>query len=134
MSRQHAALRPTRWVIVAVFTLLVLGAGFGGVARYVSIEDRFLHVGAWMLLGFAIRAAVATSRRDLGALRITLGSIAIACMLGALDELAQSWAPLRTSDWGDLLADAVGGTLGALLHFGTARLLSAVTRRLSPSK
>jgi VanZ family protein len=120
--------RRGRWVVTAVFAGLVVAAGFSGLAQHVSVRDRYLHVGAWLLLGFLLRAAVAQSRRDGDSLRVTLGAVALACTLGALDELAQTWAPLRSAEWADLLADAVGGTLGALLHLGVERAFRARSR------
>jgi VanZ family protein len=36
-------------------------------------------------------------------------------VLGALDEAHQSFVPGRTPSIGDLLADVVGGTLGAII-------------------
>ena len=39
----------------------------------------------------------------------------LALGVGAADELTQSFAPLRTSDFADLRADAIGALLGVLI-------------------
>ena len=47
--------------------------------------------------------------------------IVIAVMLGLLDEIMQSFNPGRSADWTDLLADAIGAALGALVCRRIAR-------------
>jgi len=42
-----------------------------------------------------------------------MAHIAVANLYGISDELHQSFTPFRTPDWHDVVADALGGALGA---------------------
>jgi len=56
------------------------------------------------------------TRPGIGARALTVLVILFACAVGVSDELHQSFTPGRTgNDPGDILADTVGGWLGALL-------------------
>jgi VanZ family protein len=44
-----------------------------------------------------------------------LAAFLLAVGVGAADELTQSFAPIRTSDFADLRADVLGAIAGALL-------------------
>jgi VanZ family protein len=77
--------------------------------------DKVNHIAA-----FAALAAVATP-----AFPGRTGSIAAALMAyGVLIEVAQSFIPLRTGDWRDLVGDAVGCVLGLLFAAAIRRLLA----------
>jgi VanZ family protein len=71
--------------------------------------DKLNHAGAFAALAAAARFAFPRSRANL--LRIVL---TLLCF-GALIEIAQSFTPPRSAEWGDLLADAVGLLLGTPL-------------------
>ncbi len=54
------------------------------------------------------------------AVRASLG-VGVSAGVGALLELVQSALPHRSAEWADLVADALGAGLGALLVFGVGR-------------
>lgn len=106
----------TRWLPALLSAISVIAIGFSGLGRPLGIPDTMLHVAAWTLLGALTAAALHRTRPDVAPARRALAAAAVVIAFGALDELAQTWAPLRSAQWGDLLADAVGGTLGATMY------------------
>ena len=88
-------------------------------------HDKLLHVGEYALLGALLVRALAHS----GVRRLLLPLAALGALAwGWSDELHQSFVAGRQgNDLGDLLADGVGGLVGA-----AAALLLRARRRLSP--
>lgn len=105
-----------RWLPALLSAAAVVAIGFSGLGRPLGLPDTALHVGAWTVLGALAASALHRGRPDLTHARRTIAAIAIVVAFGALDELAQTWAPLRSAQWLDLLADAAGGTLGSALY------------------
>jgi VanZ family protein len=73
------------------------------------------HVHAWLYAGLAVvtlRALVAGWRVPVTVWHVGL-TIAITTAYGISDEFHQSFVPPRTSDWRDVLADAIGATVAA---------------------
>lgn len=104
------------WVAPLVVVATIAVAGFGAREFLVALNDRALHAGAWLVLGAAMRWALARSAPYAGATALSVSALSFAVALGAADELVQTWVVLRSAEWGDLLADAAGGTLGVVLH------------------
>jgi VanZ family protein len=78
------------------------------------VWDKALHATEYAGLGALLALAVA----ETVALRPTallLTAAALATFYGATDEFHQHFVPGRNADWHDLLADFIGGTLGALI-------------------
>ena len=79
-------------------------------------SDKMAHVLLYGVLGgLAYRAVrliypLAERRRWVGVAAAT----AIALLYGISDELHQSFTPARTPDWHDVVADALGGAMGAI--------------------
>ena len=90
-----------------------LDLGFSG-------QDKLLHLGAYGLLGLLCIGALPRHTDGGYSLRQVAIAAAIAALYGLSDEWHQSFVPGRSADLLDLLADAAGGLLGALL----GRLLS----------
>ncbi|MEQ1684857.1 MAG: VanZ family protein [Burkholderiaceae bacterium] len=83
--------------------------------------DKLNHAGAFAVL--MLTGVFASPRSRIGVLALLIG---LFCF-GALIEVAQSFTPTRSAEWGDLLADLVGmaaGGLAAMLvtRWGTAQL------------
>jgi VanZ family protein len=78
-------------------------------------SDKLAHLVLYAVMGaLAFRAARLTypraaQRRWIAALI----AIAVATLYGISDELHQSFTPFRTPDWHDVVADALGGAVGA---------------------
>lgn len=72
-----------------------------------------LHYPEYAILGFLLARALEGGRRDVPLLPGPLGAFALAVVLGALDELHQSFVPGRMPDPVDWLHDAVGAAFGA---------------------
>jgi VanZ family protein len=78
--------------------------------------DKLNHVSAFVALAFAAWLGFAKSQRNQ-----RLGMLALLAYGGSI-ELIQLCVPGRSCEWGDLLADAIGISLGVLLAKGMTRL------------
>ncbi|MFZ9886600.1 MAG: VanZ family protein [Myxococcota bacterium] len=88
-------------------------------------SDKLMHAAVYAVIGaFAYRGRLLRSGRSSWAL--VWHATLIAAAHGAFDELHQYFVPNRSADLFDLLADTLGGGVGAAL-------LHHVTRRLFPS-
>jgi VanZ family protein len=80
--------------------------------------DKLNHAGAFAALTVAAIFALPRSRRSLWLLLAGL-----LCFGGAI-EIAQSFTPTRSAEWGDLLADAVGMAAGVFAAMLFTRIVS----------
>lgn len=69
--------------------------------------DKLAHMGVYAVLACA--AGFASRRRGFDAMALGFG---VAVLVGAADEVWQSFLPGRAADWDDFAADAVGAALG----------------------
>lgn len=77
-------------------------------------SDKFMHAGVYAVVGaLAYRGRLLRSMRPSRAL--VWHATLIVAVHGAFDELHQAFVPNRTADVFDLLADTVGGVIGAAL-------------------
>jgi len=107
---------PTRLRWWAALSVVAVAAGlYVGGAQPVAVGlftppwDLLAHASVFAVIGAA--AGVASGARG-G--RLLLFSLLGALVVGSMDELHQLRLPGRTADWEDLLADLVGGSLGAV--------------------
>ncbi len=77
--------------------------------------DKLNHASAFTALCVAALFAFPHSRAN-----VLWVAVALLAFGGAI-EIAQSFTPTRSAEWGDLLADAVGIALGALIALGLTR-------------
>ncbi|MGE0326425.1 MAG: VanZ family protein [Polyangiaceae bacterium] len=89
-------------------------------------QDKLMH--AAVFSGFTVLVFWATPRR----LRRAIGAAVIATAFGGLLELLQALVPYRSADWFDLLADAVGAAIAALLLGLVGRLRNRASDPRSP--
>ena len=84
--------------------------------------DKLNHVMGFMALGFfACLSYPDSARRRI----VALGAMVV---LGGVIEILQLYVPGRSSEWGDLLADAIGVGAGAIVAALLLRLLVGVAR------
>lgn len=91
--------------------------------------DKVLHTGVYALLGLLFYRALntlagLTGRRAL----ILVLSVVMTTLFGLSDEWHQSFVPARSAEFADLLADFIGGILGALFIAYISPLLSLSKR------
>jgi VanZ family protein len=78
--------------------------------------DKFVHGLVYAVLGaLCWRGARGTFARDRGRGQQVLAAVVFTTVFGISDELHQAFTPLRSPDAFDVIADAVGGLLGALV-------------------
>ena len=85
--------------------------------------DKLNHAAAFAVLTVVSIFAFARTQRNLRRLLVVL------LCYGAAIEVAQSFTPTRSAEWGDLLADLIGMAAGAMF----AMLLDRVAGKGSPS-
>ncbi|MEO5695964.1 MAG: VanZ family protein [Burkholderiaceae bacterium] len=88
--------------------------------------DKLNHAASFAALAFAAWLGFAGNR---GTTALVLAGL---LAFGASIEIAQSFIPSRSSEWGDLLADAIGLACGALLAAAAAQW--ATTARMRPDR
>lgn len=78
--------------------------------------DKLIHAAIFGVLGaLCWRGVNATFLRGAAQWRIVLIAVVLTTLYGLADEMHQMFVPRRSPDPNDVLADAVGGLMGALL-------------------
>ena len=78
--------------------------------------DKFVHGVVYAVLGaLCWRGARGTFARDRGRGQQVLAAVVFATLFGISDELHQAFTPMRSPDPFDVIADAVGGLVGAIV-------------------
>ncbi len=81
-----------------------------------KIWDKLIHAAEYLPVGFLLTGWIANWKRPpRGRVVFVVVVFVMVLVLGALDETHQFFVPGRTASLGDLLADVVGGTLGAII-------------------
>jgi VanZ family protein len=77
--------------------------------------DKLVHLALYGVLGsFCARALVAHGRAARTS-KLILAAAILATGYGVTDEIHQLFTPRRSCDWHDVVADAIGGLLGAFV-------------------
>lgn len=126
-----SALFSWRGLLVLVYTLALFYGGVIDIGPLPKIPhvatDKLLHAVAFAglagLIAFALPEVRDRRRQGFAA--------GVSTAVGALLELVQSALPYRSADVLDLLADAVGAVLGALVMAWSLRLWEARALRVS---
>ena len=124
--RRH---RPLFRVLLAVWLVCVILGSLASGSELASLEkmlpflewsDKIQHFGAYAALALLCMLALERGRRVAAALSMIL--------LGVLLEAAQHYAPGRTPDLGDALANTLGAFAGMALGYVLTRQASASVR------
>jgi VanZ family protein len=86
-----------------------------------AVGDKSLHLAAYAVLGVLLVRALSGGRAAGVNGRVVTWAALLATAYGLTDEVHQAFVPGRTADVRDLLADAVGATVGALACYAWAR-------------
>ncbi len=114
MRRQLAA-----WLPVALWAALIFVLSSIPGTRLPKIDlpqsDKMVHALVYGMLGALLQRAqdmtVSRGRRRAN----LIATILLVTAYGVSDEIHQLWTPNRSADWRDVIADACGGTAGALV-------------------
>ena len=95
------------------------------------LKDKIAHFGEYLILGVVLFVGfgAATGRARFGAVVLL---IVVGCSIGALDEVYQSFVPLRRMSASDWLADALGVTTG--IAMATTIAVARLSRPVSPGE
>ena len=108
-------LRACAWLLAVaiVLSLFVGGAQPVAVNLVPAPWDKLAHASVFALLAIAIGLA-----SGLTGWRMLMLAVFSVLLVGALDEWHQAFLPGRQAGWDDLMADTLGGVLGAGLLYG----------------
>ena len=95
-----------------------------------SLSDKVGHFLIYAGLGMLIFRALRQRPTPRHKLLKTLGySMLLSTLYGLSDEVHQYFVPFRRAEWGDVLADMLGGSMGSLAYFVLiSRLQTAASR------
>ncbi len=113
VSERHLGVLAMLLVLAILFGLFVLGAQPFAVGLIPVPWDKVAHA-----VVFAVLAATLGLAIGWRGWRLVLLAVGVALLVGGLDEWHQFFLPGRQAGWDDLVADAVGGLIGALLVSG----------------
>lgn len=82
----------------------------------VPLRDKGVHFLEYGTLSVLLTHALRATLTKRGALLIWASAALCTILWGALDEIHQAFVPGRSSDVGDLIADACGAAAGALVY------------------
>ena len=77
--------------------------------------DKIFHLGEYIPFGFLLARAFWGLKQQISDKKLTLIAILGSCLYGMSDEYHQSFVPGRFASGLDVLADTLGGFIGALL-------------------
>jgi len=105
-----------QWIPAIVWAAVLLWLGQrdpGDLPTGPEGTDKLMHAGAYGALGaLATWAAQKRSDKTRKLLRGALVGLIAALFIGCLDEWGQSTVEGRYAGWGDIVADAIGGSIG----------------------
>ena len=95
----------------------------------IRLSDKLVHILFFAGGGISFFCALRIGMPRLGVKKTSVITVLAIAAVGILDEYHQSLVPGRSgNDWGDMLADAVGGGLGVLLAWFVFGLLLRLRR------
>jgi VanZ family protein len=87
----------------------------------VPFQDKGIHFVEYGILAALLAHALRATWREWRGYSVFVVAWTAATFWGLLDEIHQAYVPGRVSDSGDLLADALGGMIGALIYLVVSR-------------
>lgn len=118
-------MKKLRWIPVAAYAGFILYLSVRTfVQPPVSVPhiDKAVHFLLYCGLGFALLWSLRATRLKYHPRIVAIAAMA-ALLYGAVTELYQSFLPGRSAQFADLVADGLGGFLGAILAAQVARRL-----------
>jgi len=74
--------------------------------------DKILHFLEYLIFGFLVARVISLPEARKNRIRLFISVVVIALIWGAIDELHQSFVPLRDANFFDLIADCIGAGAG----------------------
>jgi VanZ family protein len=109
----------TRWLPLIIYCLIIfIQSSLPAYERLPEFRfsDKFLHFGAYALMGILFFRAFQTLRIKSDVRRLILFSIAAATLYGVSDEIHQYFVPFREADFLDVVANTLGAICGVLIY------------------
>ncbi len=82
--------------------------------RYFPFRDKGIHFIEYLVLGWLCSAASSRTWPSALAWRTASFAVFVAVLWGLSDEIHQAWVPGRSSELGDVVADALGAMAGTV--------------------
>ena len=109
----------TRWLPLIIYCLIIfIQSSLPAYERLPEFKfsDKFLHFGAYALMGILFFRAFQTLRIKSDVRRLILFSIAAATLYGISDEIHQYFVPFREADFLDVVANTLGAVCGVFFY------------------
>lgn len=126
-SRSRAWLAPGLYACIILTITSVPGEQLA-LVEDIGVSDRWAHVLLYAPLAMLVFGALGRTRSDMSPIRRALTAVLLSTAFGALDEVHQLLIPGRFCDVGDVLADAIGATLGAGISLAVYRVRQQQSR------
>jgi VanZ family protein len=97
-----------------------------------GLSDKYTHILAYAPLGVLFFRAIAGGLPVRLTLSTALLGVALTTAYGITDELHQLFVPGRSADWRDVVADAIGGVVAAVVCWLWG-IISAAPRKIEGS-
>ena len=107
-----------RWLPLIAYCLIIfIQSSLAAYERLPDFRfsDKFLHFGAYALLGILFFRAFQTLRINTNVRLLILFSITAATLYGISDEIHQYFVPFRDADFLDVAANTLGAACGVFL-------------------
>ena len=88
--------------------------------------DKVAHLGEYGAFGLLLARAFFAGGAAFTPRQSVAGALIVAALYGASDEFHQFFVPTRACEWGDWIADSVGGFLGGVAWFVLVRMTGRV--------
>ena len=110
------------WVPTIVYCLLIFVLSSLSKGIYIPSlfgVDKVVHFIEYGILGFLLARSILGFQSSLSSKLLVSLAVVLAIIYGISDEVHQAFVPGRNASPWDVLADGLGGLMGALLYMGT---------------
>jgi VanZ family protein len=107
------------WLPALSYCLIIFG--LSALPKTISVPspyavDKVLHIMEYGVLGFLLARSLVNSRAGVSKRALIILVVGLATSYGISDEIHQAFVPGRNASAWDVVADGLGGVMGALIY------------------
>lgn len=125
MSRERVKAIAVAWLPALIYMVLIFVLSsiptLASYSKHLPFRDKGAHFLEYAMLGALTTHAAGRSFPNLARGRVLVFGVMLATLFGISDELHQAFVPGRRADFGDIIADFLGATVGGLLRLSLRR-------------
>lgn len=125
MSRERLKSVALAWLPALIYMALIFILSsiptLASYSRHLPFRDKGVHFLEYAILGALTTHAAGRTFPDRSRGRVFLFGVTLATLFGISDELHQAFVPGRSADFGDIIADFLGATVGGLVRLALRR-------------